>query len=149
MLFGVGVRRTLQATVVAAGGAWAYRRYTDITTPPLTDPFNLDRRFVQTHREHFARAMSEIEDGRKVSHWSWYVTVCVHACTRTLNSDPWLTAQVVMHMNSWTSQWYSEEHGEDSSPWSRRDLSWPVVGTVCIIVRLSSIKHLASEQAQS
>lgn len=44
------------------------------TPPPnACDPFNLDNRFVETHRQHFATALREIKNGQKHSHWSWYI----------------------------------------------------------------------------
>jgi uncharacterized protein (DUF1810 family) len=36
------------------------------------DPFDLDR-FVEAQAENFRQALSEIESGRKESHWMWYV----------------------------------------------------------------------------
>lgn len=38
-----------------------------------TDPFDLYHRFVVTHKEHFATVLREVSNGRKVSHWSWYI----------------------------------------------------------------------------
>ena len=76
MMLSCRTHRALQATSAVGVGAWARRRYTTVAPPPpLTDPFNLEHRFVQTHREHFAQAMREIEAGRKLTHWSW----CAHA----------------------------------------------------------------------
>ena len=37
------------------------------------DPYKLRRRFIRTHRSDFPRALREIENGRKVSCWSWYI----------------------------------------------------------------------------
>ena len=36
------------------------------------DPFNLDR-FVEAQSRSFAAALSEIRQGRKRSHWMWYI----------------------------------------------------------------------------
>ena len=37
-----------------------------------SDPFNL-RRFVDAQQEDYARALGEIRQGRKQSHWMWYI----------------------------------------------------------------------------
>ena len=36
------------------------------------DPYNLDR-FVQAQKDDYDRALSEINSGRKRSHWMWYI----------------------------------------------------------------------------
>jgi uncharacterized protein (DUF1810 family) len=36
------------------------------------DPYDLDR-FLQAQRDDYVRALSEIRNGRKESHWMWYV----------------------------------------------------------------------------
>jgi len=36
------------------------------------DPFNL-RRFVEAQEDHFDRALAELRDGRKQSHWMWFI----------------------------------------------------------------------------
>lgn len=36
------------------------------------DPFELDR-FVQAQEHDFEIALTEIADGRKRSHWMWYI----------------------------------------------------------------------------
>jgi uncharacterized protein (DUF1810 family) len=36
------------------------------------DPFDLSR-FVQAQEETYAQALSELERGRKQSHWMWYI----------------------------------------------------------------------------
>ena len=36
------------------------------------DPFNLSR-FVQAQEQTYSQALSELERGRKQSHWMWYV----------------------------------------------------------------------------
>ena len=36
------------------------------------DPFNLAR-FLDAQRDDYARALAEIEGGRKRSHWMWYI----------------------------------------------------------------------------
>ena len=38
----------------------------------MNDPYDLER-FVQAQRGCYAQALSEIKDGRKRSHWMWYV----------------------------------------------------------------------------
>ena len=38
----------------------------------MADPFDLDR-FVRAQRETYARALAEVRDGAKRSHWMWYV----------------------------------------------------------------------------
>ena len=38
----------------------------------VEDPYNLIR-FVQAQEEDYERALSEIQDGRKHSHWMWYI----------------------------------------------------------------------------
>jgi uncharacterized protein (DUF1810 family) len=37
-----------------------------------TDPFGLGR-FVQAQEEDYERALAEIQNGRKRSHWMWYI----------------------------------------------------------------------------
>ena len=37
-----------------------------------SDPFNLDR-FVTAQEHDYQQALAEIRDGRKQSHWMWYV----------------------------------------------------------------------------
>jgi uncharacterized protein (DUF1810 family) len=39
---------------------------------PMADPFDLDR-FVHAQRETYGRALAELRDGAKRSHWMWYV----------------------------------------------------------------------------
>jgi uncharacterized protein (DUF1810 family) len=41
-------------------------------TPPTRDPHDLDR-FVTAQEHTYATALSELEHGRKRSHWMWYV----------------------------------------------------------------------------
>ena len=41
-------------------------------TPNADDPYNLSR-FVRAQEAVYAQAHSEIEDGRKRSHWMWYI----------------------------------------------------------------------------
>jgi uncharacterized protein (DUF1810 family) len=38
----------------------------------MADPFDLDR-FVRAQRETYARALAEVRDRAKSSHWMWYV----------------------------------------------------------------------------
>ena len=38
----------------------------------MTDPFDLDR-FVQAQEPVFSRVISELSQGRKQSHWMWFV----------------------------------------------------------------------------
>ena len=38
----------------------------------MADPHDLHR-FVEAQEETFAQAVSELEDGRKASHWMWFV----------------------------------------------------------------------------
>jgi uncharacterized protein (DUF1810 family) len=38
----------------------------------VDDPYDLER-FVAAQRTSYARALAEIKDGDKVSHWMWYV----------------------------------------------------------------------------
>lgn len=40
--------------------------------PPSNDPYDLDR-FVRAQTADYDRALSELRDGRKRSHWMWYV----------------------------------------------------------------------------
>ena len=44
------------------------------------DQFNLRERYCLPQKRMFAVALSEIELGKKVSHWSWYILV----------TPPWL-----------------------------------------------------------
>jgi uncharacterized protein (DUF1810 family) len=37
-----------------------------------SDPYDLNR-FVQTQKDDYAQALSEIREGRKYSHWMWYI----------------------------------------------------------------------------
>jgi uncharacterized protein (DUF1810 family) len=39
---------------------------------PFNDPYDLDR-FVQAQAADYDRALSELRDGRKRSHWMWYI----------------------------------------------------------------------------
>lgn len=39
---------------------------------PCNDPYNLDR-FVRAQRRCYEQALSEIRNGRKRSHWMWYI----------------------------------------------------------------------------
>ena len=39
---------------------------------PSDDPFNLNR-FVEAQADDYRQALSEIERGRKESHWMWYI----------------------------------------------------------------------------
>ncbi len=39
---------------------------------PTADPYDLDR-FVRAQQGDYARALGEIEQGQKRSHWMWYV----------------------------------------------------------------------------
>jgi uncharacterized protein (DUF1810 family) len=39
---------------------------------PSDDPYDLNR-FVRAQEHEYARALSEIRDGRKRSHWMWYI----------------------------------------------------------------------------
>ena len=36
------------------------------------DPYNLNR-FVQAQRHSYEQALSEVKNGRKASHWMWYI----------------------------------------------------------------------------
>ena len=38
----------------------------------MTDPFHLDR-FLQAQREMYATALAELGNGRKTSHWIWFI----------------------------------------------------------------------------
>lgn len=38
----------------------------------MPDPFQLER-FVTAQAEDYSRALAEIKDGRKRSHWMWYI----------------------------------------------------------------------------
>jgi uncharacterized protein (DUF1810 family) len=40
--------------------------------PPSIDPHNLER-FVRAQSPDYDRALSELRDGRKRSHWMWYI----------------------------------------------------------------------------
>lgn len=40
-------------------------------TPP-TAPFDLDR-FIAAQRDSYATALTELKNGRKLSHWMWFV----------------------------------------------------------------------------
>jgi uncharacterized protein (DUF1810 family) len=39
---------------------------------PSDDPYDLDR-FVRAQAPDYARAVSELRDGKKRSHWMWYI----------------------------------------------------------------------------
>ena len=39
---------------------------------PANDPYDLDR-FVQAQAPDYDRALSELRDGKKRSHWMWYI----------------------------------------------------------------------------
>jgi uncharacterized protein (DUF1810 family) len=46
---------------------------TDANAPGgVGDPYNLNR-FVQAQEDDYAQALSEIRNGRKQSHWIWYI----------------------------------------------------------------------------
>lgn len=36
------------------------------------DKYNLDR-FIKAQQENYEIALNEIKDGKKISHWSWYI----------------------------------------------------------------------------
>jgi uncharacterized protein (DUF1810 family) len=38
----------------------------------MTDPFDLDR-FVQAQEQVYSRVVAELSDGRKQSHWMWFI----------------------------------------------------------------------------
>eukprot|EP00931_Biecheleriopsis_adriatica_P111085 TRINITY_DN85427_c0_g1_i1.p1 TRINITY_DN85427_c0_g1~~TRINITY_DN85427_c0_g1_i1.p1 ORF type:complete len:201 (-),score=33.17 TRINITY_DN85427_c0_g1_i1:8-610(-) len=38
-----------------------------------SDPYDLHRRFIFTHKADFAKALGEIRNGKKRSCWSWYI----------------------------------------------------------------------------
>lgn len=38
----------------------------------MSDTYNLNR-FVTKHQEDYANALSEIQNGKKQSHWMWYI----------------------------------------------------------------------------
>jgi len=38
----------------------------------MTDPYDLNR-FVRAHEENYEQALSELERGRKESHWMWFI----------------------------------------------------------------------------
>jgi len=40
--------------------------------PPSEDPFDLDR-FVMAQEAHYGRVLSEIKNGKKRTHWMWYI----------------------------------------------------------------------------
>jgi uncharacterized protein (DUF1810 family) len=42
------------------------------TAGPVDDPFSLNR-FVQAQEVDYQRALSELQGGRKRSHWMWYI----------------------------------------------------------------------------
>lgn len=61
----------LKNYLVAGHGELLFRK----TRGPLSefnDPFDLDR-FVQAQTADYDRALAELRDGRKRSHWMWYV----------------------------------------------------------------------------
>ena len=39
---------------------------------PVSDPYDLDR-FVQAQKSCYEQVLSELRDGRKRSHWMWYI----------------------------------------------------------------------------
>jgi uncharacterized protein (DUF1810 family) len=41
-------------------------------TSSTVDPYHLER-FVQAQQQAYAAALSEVKDGRKRSHWMWYI----------------------------------------------------------------------------
>lgn len=45
---------------------------TPTDAPANTDPYDLQR-FLDAHRKHYANAISELQRGRKVGHWMWFV----------------------------------------------------------------------------
>jgi uncharacterized protein (DUF1810 family) len=60
-----------------------------------SDPFNLHARFVRTHRQDFARGLSEIRAGAKCSCWSWFL----------LPVAPWMRNGI--EGGSWTNRQYA------------------------------------------
>ena len=44
----------------------------DSTIPGAADPFDLDR-FVRAQEGEYDRALTEVRNGRKRSHWMWYI----------------------------------------------------------------------------
>lgn len=43
-----------------------------ITTMIITDPYNLQR-FLGAQENFYAQALKEIRNGRKTSHWIWFI----------------------------------------------------------------------------
>jgi uncharacterized protein (DUF1810 family) len=50
----------------------ASARYIFLDVLPSNDPYDLDR-FVRAQAADYERALSELRDGRKRSHWMWYI----------------------------------------------------------------------------
>ncbi|CAN5200982.1 DUF1810 domain-containing protein [soil metagenome] len=44
----------------------------DASRPSVEDPHNLNR-FIQAQHEVYEQALAEIRDGRKRSHWMWFI----------------------------------------------------------------------------
>jgi len=53
---------------------------------PRDDAFDLDR-FVQAQATTYSRALSELQEGRKRSHWMWYVFPQMRGLGRSAMSD--------------------------------------------------------------
>ncbi len=47
--------------------------------------YNIDR-FYEVHRTHFDIALKEIQSGKKLSHWMWYIFPQLKALGRSYNS---------------------------------------------------------------
>ena len=50
----------------------------------ILDPHGLIERYIRTHKIHFPRALQEIRQGQKQSHWSWYL----------LPTPPWIVGGI-------------------------------------------------------
>ena len=61
------LRASFRASPAALG-----RFNKEVVAPPKdTDPYDLYSRFVNGHRQWFAKAMAEMANGRRESHWEW------------------------------------------------------------------------------
>jgi uncharacterized protein (DUF1810 family) len=59
----------------------------------IPDPYNLQR-FIEAQRASYARAVMELEGGRKQSHWIWYIFPQIQGLGRSAMSQRYAIASL-------------------------------------------------------
>jgi uncharacterized protein (DUF1810 family) len=75
------------------------------------DPFNLHKRFIRTHLNHYSDALDEIRRGRKCSCWMWFI----------FPTPPWIVRG--MEMGSGTNMHYALRTDEQAKAYLRFEAS--------------------------